>query len=205
MASTAAVDVRRAQAADATTLAAVLALAFYGDPVFAWVIPDAARRRACLPAVFAAFTEVYLPHDETYIAAREVGAALWASAGSDPMTREQAEALDERLGEVLGADAERAAEVNELLAQHHPADACAYLQFVGVRPEYQGRGIGSRLLTAMLGRCDATGAPAYLEATSVSNRRLYQRHGFDVVDEIALPQGPPLWPMWREAGTTATA
>lgn len=39
---------------------------------------------------------------------------------------------------------------------------------------------------------------AYLEATSPLNRRLYERHGFEVTGEIQLPNGPAMWPMWRE-------
>ncbi|CAN5888297.1 hypothetical protein BH23ACT5_BH23ACT5_20520 [soil metagenome] len=75
---------------------------------------------------------------------------------------------------------------------------------MGVVPEQQGRGIGSRLLTTVLTGCDATGTPAYLAATSKDNRRLYQRHGFETTDEIRLPQGPPLWGMWRQPRTQLT-
>jgi hypothetical protein len=40
--------------------------------------------------------------------------------------------------------------------------------------------------------------PAYLEATSEINKRLYLRHGFETIGEIRLPSGPSMWPMWRE-------
>ncbi|MGB0096249.1 MAG: GNAT family N-acetyltransferase, partial [Solirubrobacteraceae bacterium] len=60
------------------------------------------------------------------------------------------------------------------------------------------QGIGSALMKPMLDRCDRDGMPAYLEATSERNRRLYLRHGFDVTGEIRLPDGPSMWPMWRE-------
>ena len=40
--------------------------------------------------------------------------------------------------------------------------------------------------------------PAYLEATSEDNRRLYERHGFVIVDELAVAGSPPLWAMWRQ-------
>ncbi|QYN34952.1 hypothetical protein K1T35_42510 [Pseudonocardia sp. DSM 110487] len=47
-------------------------------------------------------------------------------------------------------------------------------------------------------RADADGLPAYLEATSLRSRSLYERHGFrDAGDPIQLPDGPSLWPMWR--------
>ncbi|TVP75518.1 MAG: GNAT family N-acetyltransferase, partial [Nitriliruptor sp.] len=47
--------------------------------------------------------------------------------------------------------------------------------------------------------CDSERIPAYLESTSRRNRELYLRHGFEVIGEIRLPDGPSIWPMWREA------
>ena len=77
-------------------------------------------------------------------------------------------------------------------ADHH------YLWFLGVRPAWQGRGYGSALLRAVLDDADRTGTPAYLEATSPDNCRLYQRHGFRVTGELTVAGGPSLWAMWRE-------
>lgn len=190
--------VARATDADRETLGEVLARAFHDDPVFEWLVPDPAARGRRLPAVFAAFADVFLSHDETYLAGRGAGAALWAPAGRQPVPDDRAEALGEQLAVALGDDAERAAQLGELLEEHHPEQPCFHLQFVGVVPEHRRRGLGSRMLEVVLQRCDATGTPAHLEATSVDNRRLYQRHGFEVVDELVLPDGPALWPMWRE-------
>lgn len=49
----------------------------------------------------------------------------------------------------------------------------------------------------VLDMCDRDGVPAYLEASSERNKALYLRHGFEVVGEIKLPDGPRMWPMWR--------
>lgn len=198
MSSLTTIDIARATSTDVPTLGRALARAFQDDPVFGWVVPDADVRRQRLPLVFAAFAELYLTHDETYLAGEGVGAALWAPAGSEPVPEEQAESFGARLTAALDEDAERALELDELLEQHHPDQDCAYLQFMGVVPEYQGLGLGSRLLRTVLRGCDSTDTPAYLEATSPDGRRLYRRHGFEVVGELALPQGPPLWRMWRE-------
>lgn len=197
-------DVTAAKPVDVPAISGTLARAFHDDPVFEWIVPDPTNRRARLPSVFATFAELYLPHQETYVAADGAGTALWAPAGVEPISEDQAEAFGERMVEALGADAERAGELDALLQQHHPEQPCFYLQFLGVVPEQQGRGIGSRLLTTVLQRCDQSGTPAYLDATSARNRRLYERHGFETVTEMTLPQGPPLWSMWREP-TTASA
>jgi hypothetical protein len=57
------------------------------------------------------------------------------------------------------------------------------------------------MLHAALLLSDRDAMPSYLEATSEGNRRLCERHGFEVAGEIRLPGGPSLWPMWREASS----
>ncbi len=189
-----------AETTDVPMLASVLAHAFQDDPVFAWCIPDPTRRRARLPGVYAAFAEVFLPHEETYVTSDGVGAAMWAPAGVDPFDGERGERFTRRLAEILDPDdVGRCGEVAATFAEHHPPQPWMYLQLIGVLPEEQGRGRGSHLLEPVLRRCDAAGTPAYLEASTPGNRRLYARHGFVTTDEITLPDGgPKVWPMWRE-------
>ena len=74
-----------------------------------------------------------------------------------------------------------------------------YLAIMGVDPQWQGRGIGSKLMRPALETLDAEGTPAYLEASTPRSRALYERHGFVVTGEFNLPSGgPPLWQMCRE-------
>ncbi len=194
------VTVTPATPVDVPAVASVLARAFQHDPVFAWSIPDPDRRRARLPAVFTAFAELYLPHEETYLSGDGAGAALWAPTHVDPFDGEPGEAFGKRIADVLDdEESQRCLAVGELFSEHHPAQPSMYLQLIGVAPDHQRRGLGSHLLAPVLARCDATGTPAYLEAATVDNRRLYQRHGFDTIGEITLPEnGPPVWLMWRE-------
>ena len=51
------------------------------------------------------------------------------------------------------------------LARNHPRVPHWYLPVLGTAPEYQGRGVGSALLRALLARSDAEGLPAYLESS----------------------------------------
>ena len=59
-------------------------------------------------------------------------------------------------------------------------------------------GIGSALIQPILDVCDRDEVPAYLESSKERNIDFYARHGFRVTDELALPDGPPVWPMWRD-------
>ena len=83
--------------------------------------------------------------------------------------------------------------------RHPPKPPHWYLAIMGVDPQWQGRGLGSKLMRPALETLDAQGMPAYLEASTPRSRALYERHGFAVTGEFNLPAGgPTLWQMWRE-------
>jgi GNAT superfamily N-acetyltransferase len=88
----------------------------------------------------------------------------------------------------------------DLLEQRHPVGReHLHLAFLGVVPGAQGSGLGGELLRGRLSRADADRVPAYLEASSSRSRPFYERHGFRTTGApIVLPDGPRLWPMWRE-------
>src|SRR5262249_57086047 len=82
-------------------------------------------------------------------------------------------------------------------------DRRAYLPFIAVDPLQQRRGIGTALLRYRLTELDTErdgmGTPAYLTASNRWSQKLYQRLGFRRMPvTIQLPQGPGMWPMWRE-------
>ena len=74
----------------------------------------------------------------------------------------------------------------------------------GVEPELQGQGIGSLLLREYSRRLDEAGEHSYLETEKPENVALYQRFGFEVIDETEF-MGVPNWFMWREAGARGPA
>jgi GNAT superfamily N-acetyltransferase len=197
-ATTATTTVRKAVADDIDQISVTLSRAFHDDPVMAWIIPDADRRRAIGPSVFRVFTTAFVRHDETLVTSDGVGAALWAPPGVAPVADHEAERFGAELEQVLGIDAPRLFAVDQVMAEHHPDTPCFYLQLVGVDPDWQGHGIGSALLAPVLERCDRDRVPAYLEATSPDNKRLYERHGFHTQATLQVPGGPPMWAMWRE-------
>ena len=85
---------------------------------------------------------------------------------------------------------------------NHPKDRPHdYLSFLGVRPEAQGHGVGSRLLAGETVRLDAAGRHAYLETGNPRTLGLYGSHGFRVIGEFRPGgDGPQMWALWREPG-----
>jgi GNAT superfamily N-acetyltransferase len=188
--------VRKAAEDDLRELDQSLAEAFFTDPVVEWWIPDVDRRKQILPAFFGVITEATLPGDELYVSDDFVGGAVWLPPGGQPSKDEMAE-LAPKLERATEEYAEPLFEMLALMDEKHPIEPHHYLFFLGTRPEWQSRGIGSALMKVVLDRADREGEPAYLEASSERNKRLYLRHGFTVTGEIRLRDAPPLWSMWR--------
>ncbi|HEX6739100.1 MAG TPA: GNAT family N-acetyltransferase [Vicinamibacteria bacterium] len=188
----------RSQAPDA---ARALALAFQDDPVLSWCFPDPDRRRHVLGAGFFLFLHrVWLPGGESFTTADGAGAACWLAPGNWHLPPRRRLGLLPSLVRIAGLRSPRFLRLMALVEGRHPGERGHwYLPALGVRPERQGRGLGSRLMYPILSRCDEQGLPAYLEPSRPRNRALYERHGFAVTDELKLPRnGPPLWLMWRE-------
>lgn len=55
---------------------------------------------------------------------------------------------------------------------------------VGVEPGFQGKGIGSLVLTTLCDRFDEQHELAWLETDKPENVAFYRRHGFEVADEV---------------------
>ena len=187
--------------ADHEPAVATLSAAFHHDPVFEWIYADVAQRRTAVPHFFSVLVEQFASRHEVRTTPDVDGVALWLPPGEELLPEATAEPIIAELVEGAGPAADRLMEAFAVLDAHHPHEPHWYLGFLGVQPSLQGCGIGSALLAATLVGADEAGEPAYLEATSGDNRRLYERHGFEVVRELPLPGGPSLFAMWREPQT----
>lgn len=188
-------DVIEATEADLPEVVETLASAFFAVPIFRWFFPDDAERARILPPFFDVMIGSYAGWGTIHRSADGLAAAVWVAPGRQ-MPREQAATLGERLPAVVGKYAARMWEFRPLLEGAHPRFPHWFLHYLAVRPAAQGQGYGGALLRAVLD--EAGDMPAYLDATSPENRRLYERHNFVVQQEIRLRDSPPLWSMLRK-------
>jgi len=184
--------------------ARMLARAFHEDPTSRSLWPDPRRRPRALRAFMALPLADALGHghvDAALDGDAIAGVAAWYPAGAYPSdTRRQLRAMPRVLGVAAAAPRafSRLARLGLNIDAAFPDDRPSYLAVIGIAPEAQGRGIGSRLIETGLARVDG---PCYLETDTEGGMRLYERHGFEVIERAAqlLPGGPTHWRMLRRA------
>jgi GNAT superfamily N-acetyltransferase len=190
---------RLATEADTRTASDVLARAFVRDPVLTAFIGEGPEQTARMTRyfelecrlAFAGYGEVWLDDDG-------LGAAMWRRPGGYPEPLSVQLRLLPRYLLLFPREFLRATRSLNRLARIHPREPHWYLFAVGVAPEATGQGRGSALLQPVLERCDTERLPAYLEASSEDNARLYARLGFEPREELEVLPGVPVRPMWRE-------
>lgn len=206
------IEVRSATADEAGRIGAVLARAFHPDPGTILIEPDDARRAAVLPLFFATWVtaaiadggDLVVPVDELS------GVASWFGPDRHgPSPDALGAAGFGRAFEAFGPDAtaRMLAMTGELEAQHDRwmTEPHLRLEFFGVEPAAQGRGIGVALAEHGHRRADERGLPCYLETFTEKNVRFYERSGYRVLGTYTVGDDVPVFAMRREPRSRPTA
>jgi predicted N-acetyltransferase YhbS len=186
-------DVRTATGRDRKAISRTLATAFAADPVVRWLMPDACRDARMFHALAANLHGAPGCADIALDDGDPVGAALWDPPGHSVPFRDALVGFSRLLVAMRFSGFRRGAILETAFNKARPAEKVWYLAQLGAATP--GQGVGSALLKHRL--ASITG-PAYLESSNVRNVPLYQRFGFEVAQEISLPEGgPTLWTMLR--------
>lgn len=186
-------------------LARTLADAFRDDPALSWIVQDEGKRRAMLPGFFKVMAQQSRRHGEI-LASPDAGAAsLWYPPGAirDGVLASICDNL--RLLAGFGLTLPRGLKVAEEMHKRHPhPQPHAYLRYVGVAPEAQGKGWGGAIVRAGIARAAAQGHGVLLETATPDNVAIYTRLGFEIIEEWEVPgangsSGPTFWTMVHPA------
>lgn len=195
--------VRRATHTDTAAVAALLASAYQGDPLFCWLLPDPRERAQRMPALMRLFVTHAISVGRVDLTRTGEAAAVWIDVDTTrPIPNLRG------VAEVCGRHYVRFRRLDRALGDHHPVDrAHAYLAFIAVAPHRQRNGVGAALLRHRLAELDAKRIPAYLEATTHRSaawfsRRRFRRLGEHLRLDDAAERGLVLTPMWREPTVT---
>lgn len=189
-------------AADVEPAADVLNEAFLADPVWTSIGPRRrAHRRFANRTIFRGIVDASRRNGARARVARSgsrvVGVSIAFVPGSWPLPQ-SALAYELRWLALVGpAPALRGFRNDRTIRRRHPLNPLMYLWFLGVDPQWHGRGVGRALLAEVHADSDALGLPTYLETGTERNVGFYEGDGYVVEGEVALPSGVPMWLMER--------
>ena len=189
--------------------ARVLVSAFAADPSWSSELRTPRARQVVLARLLSVLTVEAAAHRGLLIARDDrevVGAACVWMPGFHPTPRPTGLYL------VAGVAIVRHAGIRTLrvlqrwraVQRADPAAEHWHLAMLGVQPSWQGRGVGTSLVTAYLRRVDEAHGAAYLETGRLELVAWYARFGFGVRDELVLPGGRTAWTMWREPAASGS-
>jgi GNAT superfamily N-acetyltransferase len=168
--------------------AAVLARAFFDDPLFLAGYPDPEERAQVMPWI-ARWTFLHGLEFGTVLVTDDLAGVAIAFRVTEPVYSEERMAvtlggLPEQLGAAAWERFERMAGI--FAACDAPLAAAMpephwYVDTVAVEPTRQGAGVGSALLQAVHALADVEGWPTALLTFRARNVPFYARHGYEVV------------------------
>ena len=196
-------EIRPARADEIPAVGHLISHSFFELDANKYLVPPLDDRLPVLADFFTLLTENAHTYGRVDVIDQPSGEGLAATAVWFDNTRDNPgpDQYDERLRSLTGVYHERFAALDELFEKHHPEGPHWHLAFLAVHPDHQEHGLGSRLMRRTHDELDASGVPAYLEATNQNNVRLYRRSGYADMDpfEMYLPDGTPFFRMWRAA------
>lgn len=181
------------QVAQVEQASRLLGKAFQDDPLMVYIVPSAAKRRRSLPSFFRVVLRYCLRYGTVYTTETLDGVACCLPPGQTNPS------IPRLLRVILGGapwlpgplELPRTLHATRYTDETHASavrELHWYLWVLGVGPENQGRGTGGRLLETVIQQARAQGVPCYLETENPRNVPFYQKHGFRLVREVAIPK-----------------
>ena len=141
--------------------------------------------------------ELYIPDDHEY------GVSIWSKPiNHDLEVKKQQEKKEFLLSEMGNKSLETYNAIVDFMsikAEPFIGDDFWYLSIIGILPEFQGQGLGPKLITNVLEKTDSLNVPTYLETFTPRNMTFYERLGYRSVQSFDEPTTKATyWLMIRE-------
>ena len=177
----------------------VLGRAFLDDPVATHLFPNP-RPRARKWARFSGLAVDSMAETAHVLTTDAVeGTAIWQRPTDVHLDFGQNLRIAIRFFSIAGFGFRRASRLGQFTSGHRWREPHYYLAALGTDPPHQRKGVGSALIEPVLAHADRDGVPSYLESSKEANVPFYRKHGFEVVEELHIPDGPRVWSMLRPA------
>lgn len=181
--------------------AGMLSRAFYDDPFYNYIMPDGEKRLAQLQWWFRILLRYTQKFGDIYYTESNKGVALWL--GPDKPITNDIKMFSMglilypfKIGfrnfiRALNISGQWDKEHHKMPRKHY------YLMVIGVEPEFQQQGIGSRLMQEGLKKAHKEKLECFLETVTPEDVGFYKKHQFDVALNKAFAENDQFWIMKR--------
>jgi ribosomal protein S18 acetylase RimI-like enzyme len=184
----------------------VMGKAFHNDPLWKYLIPDEAKRARAVSLSMNILVRYSLLYGKIYTTPTLDGVACWLppSETNPSFSRLVRIGIRSAPFQLGWTGFRRYLAIENYCGKVHKSIVPGthwYLWGLGVMPSQQGLGIGGMLMQPVLALADIDRLSCYLETMNEKNVSFYEKYGFRVVSDGAVPrQSLRVWAMLREPG-----
>ena len=181
--------------------AAVLTRAFYDDPYYGYIMPNRNKSREQLHWWMKLLLKYTLKYGDIYYTDDHKAIAMWLGPEKPVVSDIKILSMGlilypfkiglRNFMRLLDIDGQWKKEHKKLDKRHY------YLMVIGVEPEFQQKGIGSRLMQVGLKKADDEKLECFLETVTPEDLRFYEKHNFKVIHNKAFAENQQFWIMKR--------
>ena len=165
--------------------AGLLSRAFYDDPFYIWIMPNDEKRVAHLKWWMKNLLRYTLRYGDIQYTEDRKAVSMWLGP-DEPMVND---VKIFSMGLILYPfkigfkNFMRALDISGQWDKEHKkmSKRHYYLMVIAVEPEFQGKGIGSRLMQVGLDKADNDGLDCFLETVTPEDVQFYKKHKFEVI------------------------
>ncbi len=175
--------------------------AYLDDPYYRWLLPlEGDEYREALGAWFARYVEKYQRFGHFYRSDDFKAATAWVPPDVPLNTPGGWEEGRQLLASLTNEDhAKKTYDSIAARQRSRPGGASWQLIYLAVAPSMRGGDHGRIALAHMVEMCDEQGFAIYCGSANDANAALLEPFAFRRLDQIQIPDGPTLQPMYRDA------
>jgi len=182
--------------------AGVLSRAFYNDPFYIWIMPNDNKRMAQIHWWMKILLRYTLISGEIHYTEDHNAVSMWLGPDKPMVNDIKIFSMGlilypfkigfKNFMRALDISGQWDREHKKMSKRHY------YLMVIAVEPEFQGKGIGSRLMQVGLNKADDDGLDCFLETVTPEDVEFYKKHNFDIILNSGFGVNNQYWLMSRD-------
>jgi len=180
----------------------LLSRAFYNDPFYIWIMPNDKKRMEHLEWWMRILLKYTLIHGDIYYMEDRKAVAMWLGPDKPMVNDFKIFSMGlvlypfkigfKNFMRALDISGQWDKEHKKMNKRHY------YLMVIAVEPEFQGKGIGSRLMSVGMKRADDEGLECFLETVTTEDVKFYKKHDFNIILNKGFGENDQYWLMTRD-------